>query len=191
MATVEIEESELANLRRVNDIAALLGKNPKTRAALQAAVAEAAPEQAGPEHYLRSEFAEAIGGVSKKIDDFLAAQLKDREERETRDARQALETRWLAGRAKLRDGGYTPEGVEAVEKLMEDRGIADHEAARALHERLNPPAEPAITGGSRWNLFDRSEEAANDEAFKALMNGDDERFLATAIPAALKEVRGG
>ena len=71
------------------------------------------------------------------------------------------------------------------------KALRKHEAARALHERLTPPAEPAITGGSRWNLFDRSEEAANDEAFKALMNGDDERFLATAIPAALKEVRGG
>ena len=191
MAKVEIEEAELANLRRVNDVAVLLGKNPRTRAVLQAAVAEAAPDQAGSEHYLRNEFSEAIGGVSKKIDDFLEAQKKDREEREAADARRALESRWLDGRGKLRDAGYTQEGLEAVEKLMEERGIADHEAARALHERLNPPAEPAVTGGSSWNFFDRSAEAANDAAFKALMSGDDETFLSTAIPAALKEARGG
>ena len=191
MAKVEIEEAELANLRRVNDVAVLLGKNPKTRAVLQAAVAEAAPDQAGSEHYLRNEFSEAIGGVAKKLDDFLEAQKKDREERDAADARRTLENRWLEGRGKLRDAGYTQEGLEAVEKLMEERGIADHEAARALHERLNPPAEPAVTGGSSWNFFDRSAEAANDAAFKALMSGDDEQFLATAIPAALKEARGG
>lgn len=191
MAKVEIEESELANLRRVNEVAVLLGKNPKTRGMLQAAVAEAAPDQAGPEHYLRNEFSEAITGVSKKIDDFLEGQKKEREDRAADDAKRALESRWLAGRAKLREDSYTPAGIEAIEQLMEDRGIADHEAARALHEKLNPPAEPAVTGGSRWNFFDRATDAANDEAFKALMSGDDETFLATAIPAALKEARGG
>ena len=35
-----------------------------------------------------------------------------------------------------------------------------------------------------------SKAGANDEALKALMGGNDEAFLATAVPAALKDVRG-
>jgi hypothetical protein len=47
-----------------------------------------------------------------------------------------------AGRAALQKGGYTDEGIAAVEKLMEEYGIPDHEAAASLHEKLQPPAEP-------------------------------------------------
>lgn len=191
MAKVEIEESELANLKRVNDVAVLIGKNPKARSMLQEAVALAAPEEAGPEHRIRSEFAEALSGIQAELAKDREERAKEKQEREAESARRDLEGRWLAGKKLLRDAGYTDEGIAAVEQLMEQRGIADHEAARALHERLNPPAEPAVTGGSRWNFFDRGAEAANDAAFKALMDGDDETFLATAIPAALKEARGG
>ena len=190
MATVEIDETELANLRRVNDVAVRIGKNSKARALLQEAVAEAAPDEAGPEHRIRTEFSEALTAIREDLAKDREERAKEKQEREADAAKRALETRWMAGRTSLRDSGYTQEGIDAVEQLMEQRGIADHEAARALHERLNPPAEPAVTGGSRWNFFDRAAEAANDTAFKALMDGDDETFLATAIPAALKEARG-
>lgn len=190
MATVEIDESELANLRRVNDVAVRIGKNAKARALLQEAVAEAAPEEAGPEHRIRTEFSEALTSIREDLSKDREERAKEKQEREADAAKRALETRWMSGRTSLREAGYTQEGIDAVEQLMEQRGIADHEAARALHERLNPPAEPAVTGGSRWNFLDRAAEAASDSAFKALMSGDDETFLATAIPAALKEARG-
>jgi hypothetical protein len=191
VAKVEIEESDLANLRRVNDVATLIGKNPKARAMLQQAVVEAAPDQAGPEHYLRSEFSEAISGIREDFAKDREERAKEKQEREAETAKRALESRWLEGRAKLRADGVMQEGIEAVEKLMEDEGIPSHEAARLLYEKRNPPPEPAVTGGSRWNFFDRSAEAANDTAFKALMDGDDETWLAHSIPAALKEARGG
>lgn len=190
MATVEIDESELANLRRVNDVAVRIGKNAKARALLQEAVAEAAPEEAGPEHRIRTEFSEALTSIREDLSKDREERAKEKQEREADAAKRALETRWMSGRTSLREAGYTQEGIDAVEQLMEQRGIADHEAARALHERLNPPAEPAVTGGSRWNFLDRAAEATSDSAFKALMSGDDETFLATAIPAALKEARG-
>jgi hypothetical protein len=152
---------------------------------------EAAPDQAGPEHYLRSEFTEAIGGIRADLAKDREERAKEKQEREAEDAKRALESRWLEGRAKLRADGVMQEGIEAVEKLMEDEGIPSHEAARLLYERRNPPPEPAVTGGSRWNFFDRTAEAANDTAFKALMDGDDDAWLAHSIPAALKEARGG
>lgn len=191
MAKIEIEESELSNLKRVNDVAALIGKNPKARALLQEAVAIAAPDEAGSEHAIRREFSEQFAGVSKKIDDFIEAQNKEREDRKADEARRELEGRWAKGKGKLREAGYTDEGIAAVEKLMEERGIPDHEAAASLHEKLQPPPEPVVTGGSRWNWFDRNAEAENDVAYKALMSGDDDGWLARSIPQALKEVRGG
>jgi hypothetical protein len=191
VAKIEIEESELANLKRVNDVATLIGKNPKARAMLQQAVVEVAPDQAGPEHYLRSEFTEAIGGIREDLAKDREERAKEKQEREAEDAQRKLENRWLEGRAKLRADGVMQEGIEAVEKLMTDEGIPSHEAARLLYEKRNPPPEPVVTGGSRWNFFDRAADAANDTAFKALMDGDDETWLAHAIPAALKEARGG
>jgi hypothetical protein len=191
MAKIEIEESELANLQRVNSVAALIGKNPKARALLQEAVAIAAPDEAGSEHAIRREFSEQFSGVTKKIDDFIEAQNKEREERKADEARRELEGRWARGRAELREAGYNDEGIASVEKLMEQEGVPSHKAAAALHEKLHPPPEPVVAGGSRWNWFDRNAEAENDTAYNALMNGDDEGWLARSIPAALKEVRGG
>jgi hypothetical protein len=191
VAKIEIEESELANLKRVNDVAALIGKNPKARAMLQQAVVEAAPDQAGPEHYLRSEFTEAIGGIREDLAKDREERAKEKQEREAENAKRALESRWLEGRAKLRADGVMQEGIEAVEKLMEDEGIPSHEAARLLYEKRNPPPEPAVTGGSRWNFFDRAAEGEHAKAFQSLMDGDDEAWLAHSIPAALKEARGG
>ena len=198
MPKVEIEEAELANLResasqkrRYDDIMSLIDKNPSARAKLQAAVAEGAPEHAGPYHKLREEFTEGIASIGKKMDEFMAAQAQAAETRKEEDARNALERRWLDGRTKARDQGYTPEGLTQLEDFMEKNGIADHLLAIPAFERVNPPPEPIVTGGSRWNFFDRNAEAEQDAAYKALMNGNDDEFLAHAIPAALKEVRGG
>jgi hypothetical protein len=46
MATVEIDESELANLRRINEVAVEIRKHPKARALLHESVALTAPKEA-------------------------------------------------------------------------------------------------------------------------------------------------
>ena len=198
MPKVEIEEAELANLResasqkrRYDDIMQLIDKNPSARAKLQAAVAEGAPEHAGPYHKLREEFTEGIASIGKKMDEFMEAQAKAVETRKEEDARNALERRWIDGRVKAREQGYTAEGLTALEEFMEKNGIADHELAIPAFERINPPPEPVVTGGAGWNWFDRAAEAEEDAAYKALMEGRDDEFLARTIPAALKEGRGG
>ena len=191
MPKVEIEESELANLKRVNDVAALIGKNPKARALLQEAVALAAPDEVGPEHRIRTEVSEQVSGLSKKLDDFLAAQVSERDERKADEAKRDIEQRWVSSRRKALDSGYTEEGMKGLEDFMEKNGIADHMLAIPAFERLNPPPEPIVTGGSRWNFFDVRDGAENEAALKDLLSGNDEGFLARAIPAALKEVRGG
>lgn len=191
MPKIEIEESELANLKRVNDVAALIGKNPKARALLQEAVAMAAPEEAGPEHRIRSEFSEAIGAIREDLKKDREEREREREERATEAAKRDLEKRWTEGRSKARDEGYTGEGLDKLEDFMEKNNIADHKLAIPAFERANPPPEPVVTGGSRWNFFDVQEGVESDAALKDLLNGNDESFLARTVPAALKEVRGG
>jgi hypothetical protein len=85
--------------------------------------------------------------------------------------------------------GYATEGVEAIEKLMEERSIADHEAAEALFAKMNPPPPPLMTGGNRWDWT--APEIKNDVDLKPLFEGNDDAFLGPAIQAALKEARGG
>lgn len=189
MAKVEIDENEYAELKRVYGVAEVIGKNPKARALLQEAVAEAAPEQVGPEHRIRQEVNERLTGFEKKFDEFLTSQKTAKEESEAQAAQRALEGRWSASRRKAVDAGYTDEGLKELEDFMEHNGVADHELAMPAFERLHPPAEPVMTGSSRWNFFDRPQEGA-DPALDALMKGDDEGFLGRMIPAALKDARG-
>lgn len=191
MARVEIDENEYAELKRVAEVAQLIGKSPEAVRKLHEAVAIAAPDRAGPEIRIRHEVDEKLSGFEKKFDAFMEAQAKDREEREAEAARRDLEGRWLAGRKKLRDAGYNDDGIQKIEELMEKRGVADHEVAASFFEKENPPPEPAVTGNSRWDFFNGGSLATDDTLIGKLMAGDDEAFLASAVPIAIKDARGG
>lgn len=191
MAMREIDENEYAELRRVADVASVIGKNEKARLMLQEAVAIAAPDQAGPEIRIRKEVSERTSGMEAKLDAFLEEQRKERETAAAESARQKMEGQWLAGRRKIREAGYTDEGVAKLEEWMEKRNVADHEIAVAAYERENPPPEPVVTGGSRWNFFDSVGGNSGDAALDQFMKtGNDDQFLSTMIPEALKEARG-
>jgi hypothetical protein len=131
---------------------------------------------------MRREMTDIASDLKKTVADFIDEQKADRD-------RHRLENQWLSGRQKLRDAGYNDEGITKVEDFMEKRGVADHEIAMAAFERENPPPKPVATGGTRWNFFDQRD--AGNLGLDALMKGDDDGFLAQALPAALKEGRGG
>ena len=98
MAKIEVDENEYAELTRVANVAKLIGGNPQAREMLQNAVAIVAPDQAGPEIRIRKEVTEKVSGIEKKLDDWMAAQATEREERQAEDARRALENRWSESR---------------------------------------------------------------------------------------------
>lgn len=187
MAMHEIDENEYAEYQRLREVATLIQKNPDATRRLQEAVAIAAPDRIGPEIRIRNEVNERLSAIDKKFDDFLAAQTKEREDRHAEESKRELEGRWLKGRSALRAAGYNDDGIAKIEELMEQRGVADHEVAAAYFERENPPPDPVVTGGSRWNFFDMPKD---DVSLDALMKGDDEGFLRQAVPAALKDARG-
>ena len=189
MAKIEIDENEYVEMKRVTDVARLIAANPKARPLMQQAIAEAAPDQIGPEHRIRQEVDEKIGGLEKTIREFLDETKAEKAAREAEETKRTFETRWLGTRNKAREAGYTDEGLEKLEAWMEKRGVADHEIAIPAFERENPPPEPVVTGGRGWDFFNGIPKDQPD--LQALLNGNDEAFLATAIPAALNDVRGG
>jgi hypothetical protein len=104
------------------------------------------------------------------------------------DRLSAQDERWAA----LSREGYTEEGLSQIAEFGVRQGIADpREAARAL-ERAVGHAEPVVQSGRHMSFrgLDQAEERRSEAAFQALMDGDDETFLATAIPSVLAEIRG-
>ena len=186
---VEIDETELVNLRNLQRVADTISKNPKARALLQQAVEIATPDQAGPEIMLRREFNSRFDEFEKKWDEREAARSKKEQEAEDAAKLSALEARWAIGRKHTRDAGYTNEGLQALEKWMEDNGVADHRIAIPAFEKENPPPEPVNDGGSsRWDFFNSKDQENPD--IKALMEGNEDRFMSAAIKQALAEARG-
>ena len=183
----EIDENEYAEYQRLREVASLIQKNPEATRRLQEAVAIAAPDRIGPEIRIRNEMNERLSGIEKLLADDRAERAKEREERQAEESKRELESRWLKGRTALRSAGYNDDGIAKIEELMEQRGVADHEVAAAYFERENPPPDPVVTGGSRWNFFDMPKD---DVSLDALMKGDDEAFLRQAVPAVLKDMRG-
>ena len=193
MPTVELSEEELAalpDMRRVFQVASQLSKNEKARALMQEAVLIGAPDHAGPEARIRAELAEREVARDQKVDDFIDEIRKEREERKNSENEQRLRAMWEEGKGKAINAGYTGEALQNLEKFMEEKGIADHEVAISHFERLHPPPPPAATGGSHWNFFDQDKTDQGID-LKPLLDGNDDAFLANALPAALREARGG
>ena len=187
MANVEIDETELAGLRRYAQLADKVAKHPDARKLMQQAALLAAPEEVGPEPRIRQEVTEGL--------DAIRAELKaDRDARDKRDTEQAeaaritrLNSQWAETRGQARAAGYTDEGLTQLEEWMEKRGVADHTIAMPAFERENPPPDPVMTGGQRWNFFDQPKD---DISLKPLFEGNEDAFLGPAINSALKDVRG-
>ena len=187
MANVEIDETELAALRRYAQVADKMAKHPEARKLVQQAALLADPDSVGPEPRIRAEIDERLGAFEKTMREDREAREKRDRDAEEKQATRALEQRWLSGRSKAREAGYTDEGLEKLEKWMEDHSVADHGIAIPAFERENPPPEPIITGGQKWNFFEPN--TSGDVSLKPLFEGNEDAFLGPAIQSALSDVR--
>lgn len=70
------------------------------------------------------------------------------------------------GRDRRRAEGWTDEGISDLEKFMQDRDLADYDAAAALYEKTQPVEEPILPSnyGRSWDMF---APPADDETIKA------------------------
>lgn len=174
-----------------------LGANPKTRARLLALMKEDNPELAIPEIDAAQPVLDRVEALNKRMDDEEKARAeaatKAKDEETARTAKGQIE----AGRSWLRKQGYQDEGIEKVEKLMQDRGIPDYEAAALLFERTQPKDELIVPSnmGRSWGLFEPPAEDNDIRRALSMPKGPSQdratkNWQWKEIDKTLKEIRG-
>ena len=191
MATIEIDEGEFANLKRIRETVAKIAAVPEGKKLMQKAHKLVDPNAVTPDLDEDEKKIAAQTEWQKKFEDLQSKIDAKDAEREKNEKLASLNSKMESGRRALRDAGWTKEGIEGVEKLMEDKGILDHEIAAAFIEKQNPPQEvmsPRAFGG-----FNFVEQPKDEDAFlKALLDskGDDDNAVLRAAADAVSDLRG-
>lgn len=192
MPKIEVDEAEFANLNRIKATVAKIASTPEAKKLLQKAHKLVDPNAQTPELDDDEKKAQLESGFQKQIEE-LKAKIAADDEKRTNDANlAALNAKFEAGRSALRAQRYTKEGIEAVEKFMQERGIADHEIAAAYLEKQSPPAE--AMSPRAFGSFNFIEQPKDDDLFlKSLLDsrGDDDGAVLKAASEAVGEIRGG
>lgn len=179
----------------------MLGKNPKHRAALLQMMKDANPEMAIPEIDAAKPVLDKVDALAKDFADYRKANEDEKTERDKKARESRAGSEVEQGRIKLRKAGYTPEGVEKIEKLMGERGLIDYEAAAALFDRQTPPDMPVLPTnfGRAMPMIDDTapddlkkavsfpKGRAQDQALKRWTNSQ----LQAGMADIIKERRGG
>lgn len=148
-------------------LAKTLAENPQTRKDFLRLTKTARPDVPIPELDIDESLTRVSSQAEERVSQ-LEAKLREKE------ALEELERR----RAKIRKAGLasSDEDIEAIEKVMIEKGITNHEAAAEYHQWMKQAAEPTPTGYNPQvlNKFDLGKYyknpvgAARDEASKAL-----------------------
>ena len=197
MAKIEVEEEQWNQNESIRKVVAAIAADPKRRAALEKLHKEVDPTIKTPTLDAEKTVAEPVEELRNEI----AALKKQQEEERAKadqEARQArLNSEFEAGRQWCREQKYTAAGIEAIEKIMADKGILDHKIAAAYWEKENPPPAPAMPGGSgSWNFLDLPTDEAGDVDIKNLItsvgsksDGNVDRITDKLAREALMEIR--
>lgn len=194
---VEVDEVQLQQSHKLKQTVENWLKNPKAKRKILEAQKLVDPKADIPEldepdpiEALRAESTKEIADLKKQIEE-------DKANRE-RDGRLAqLQTLKDNGIKKLREQRYTDDGIKAVEKIMEEKGILDPLDAAAIFERDHPPQAPVQqTGSGGWNFgelpasTDDADEKYVDQLLKAGKNGISDGALMQRVGNTINEVRG-
>lgn len=187
----EIDEVELMRLRKQDQTVHALMGNPKAKKKIFEAYKEANPNARIPELEMEEAAREPVMKLEQTVADLQKQIADDKAEREKQAKLSALTGNIDKGKAKLRKDGWTDEGIGAVEKIMEERGILDIEVAAAFYEKQNPPQVPATPRGmGGWNFIEQVNDSEAD--LKKLLDtrGNNEVLADKMAREALNEFRG-
>lgn len=198
MATVEVDELQLQQSNKLRQTVEGWLKHPKAKRKILEAQKIVDPKADIPELDEPDPIEEIKVATSKEIAD-LKKQIEDDKVARERDGRIAqLQTLKDAGIKKLRsEHRYDDIGIQAVEKIMEEKGILDPLDAAAIFERDHPPQVPVSQSGSGgWNFGElpSGTEDADDKYVDSLLkggkNGISDGALSQRIAQTINEVRG-
>lgn len=197
MPMVEVDELQLQQSNRLKQTMETWLRNPKAKRKILEAQKLVDPKADIPELDEVDPVEEIRASTAKEIAD-LKKELADKDAARERDGRIAqLQAMKDTGIKKLREGRYTDEGIKAVEKIMEEKGILDPLDAAAIFERDHPPQAPVQQSGTgSWNFgelpssTDDADEKYVDQLLKGGKNGISDGALSQRISQTINEVRG-
>ena len=191
--TIEIDEDEYNRDQKVRAIVQQIAANPSARKLMEQAHKLVDPTVQTPTVDAETKANEPLEALRKEFSDYRKS-VEDKEAKATEEANKTrLNSDFEAGRAWMRGQKYTPEGIEAVEKMMAEKGILDHKIAVAYWEKEHPTPPPAMPGGTgSWNFLEVAEEAKGDAFVDKLMKsrGDGGGSIAEGMARqVLNEIR--
>ena len=191
MAAVEIDEVELLRLRKQDSTVHALMQNPKAKRKIFEAYKEHDPNARIPELEMEEAARAPVSALEKQVADLSKQIADDKADREKNAKLNSLSSTIDQGKMKLRRAGWTDEGLEALDKVMEEKGTTDIEMAAAYYEKLHPPQSPiAPRGHGGWNFMQEVNDGEAD--LKRLLDtrGDNEIAVDKMAHEALNEFRG-
>lgn len=191
MAVKEIDEAEYNQLVALNRAAAKIVANPAARKMLEQAQKLVDPNALTPALDAEEQQLAPINKIKSELSEEIAALKKEREDEKRERTLGELAARQSEGLARLRREGFLDEGIAAVTKIMEDKGLLDVDDAVAIFLRNHPPQTPVTPGGNgSWGFTDMSGEA--DKSIQDLITskGQSEQVADRMARDALNEFRG-
>ena len=190
---VQVDESEFLEGTAVRKAVEEIMNNKEARKLLLKARKIVDPNAPIPELDAAEPVNAELATIREQLAETRKALADDKAEREARARTAEFAQRWDAQRSALRRQGFTDEGISAIEKHAEDKGIPDLEIAAAHWEKLNPPPPPVEPNGAfgKWNFF---EEPAEEQGayMKALLEtkGESDAVSDREAMNALRQLRG-
>jgi hypothetical protein len=163
---MSLEDLSLEARDELAMLARSLADNPATRKDFLRLTKKAKPEMSIPELDIEDSTNTAVASANKRVER-LESQLRERDAMEELTARR---------NRVVRNGLAKEEDIEAIEKVMLDKGITNHEAAAEYWSWMKQSAQPTPSGynPSAISKFDLNKywknpvAGARDEAAKAL-----------------------
>ena len=189
---VEIDEDEFNRLKSLHGVASAIYANPKARLKLEEAQKMVNPNAATPALDELTARNEPIEGVNKRLAELEKTLAEERATHEREQKLSGIKAMQNEGFAKLRQQHFTTDGITAIEKLMEEKGILDPLDAAAIFEKHNPPQQVATPGGGSggWNFLDAVGDSDVDLKRLIETKGESEPLLNKMVNESLNDIRG-
>lgn len=190
MPQVEIDENQLMTLQRNTQLLANALQSPKARDTLLRALKAGNPDLPIPEIDAKEPVLEELNKLREEMSAFKGEMTAAEAKREEEKQQSQLQAKWQKGRDLAQKNGYVGDGLEELEKFMEEKGVADHEIAIAAFERLHPPQKPVESTSGRFNLFEKPSEENKLLEDYLKQGANNEGMFEAAVDQELRKIRG-
>lgn len=193
MPQIEVDEVEFLNNQKLKNTVANIMRHPKAKLLVEQAQKMVDPNAPTPNLDAQAPLDERFGAVSKEVDELKKQLAAEKDENTRKNQLAELNARVESGIKKLREQGWTDEGIKGVREIMEAKGLLDAEDAAAIFEKQHPPQTPIVptAGSGSWD-FIGSTETGSDESLKRLVasRGESEGVTDQMTRDILNDVRG-